>query len=54
MNFHLMLICDECNENVCHTYCDPALRTNRIPEDDWYCMECRFTDICYNLSKREG
>lgn len=35
---YLMLVCDECKYNVCHTYCDGL---DSIPEGDWYCKSCR-------------
>ena len=36
-NTHLMLVCDNCNYNVCHTYCT---NLDRIPDGDWICQEC--------------
>lgn len=47
-----MLICDGCNQSVCHTYCDPALHGNLIPDEEWYCLNCRASRICYNVSKK--
>lgn len=34
----LMLVCDQCNYNVCHTYCD---NLDIIPDGEWTCAECR-------------
>eukprot|EP00347_Sterkiella_histriomuscorum_P017605 403348700 len=34
---NLMLVCDECNFNVAHTYC---LDLPEVPEEDWYCSQC--------------
>lgn len=36
-NEHLLLVCDKCCYNVCHTYCDGL---DLIPDEDWYCHEC--------------
>lgn len=35
---YLMLVCDKCNKNIAHYYCD---NLDRIPYDKWYCPECR-------------
>lgn len=36
-NTHLLLICDGCNYNVCHTYCT---NLDKIPDGDWHCKDC--------------
>ncbi|CDW73563.1 phd-finger family expressed [Stylonychia lemnae] len=36
-NEQLLLVCDSCNYNVCHTYC---CNLDSIPEDNWYCKNC--------------
>ncbi len=36
-DLHLLLLCDACNYNVCHTYC---LGLDRIPEGNWFCPKC--------------
>ena len=33
----LLLVCDECNRRICHTYC-AGLQS--IPAGDWFCKEC--------------
>lgn len=34
-NPHLLIICDNCNFHICHTYCcDPPL--NRVPAGEWF------------------
>jgi hypothetical protein len=38
----LLLVCDECNYYVCHTYCD---NLKGIPEGEWKCPDCRHTDF---------
>lgn len=38
-NQNLLMICDECNYNVTHSYCDGF--QNSIPEGEWFCKECR-------------
>lgn len=35
---YLMLVCDKCNYNICHTYCDGL---DNIPEGNWYCKSCK-------------
>ena len=35
---YLLLVCDKCHYNVCHTYCD---NLEKIPDEDWICMKCR-------------
>ena len=37
-NRNVLLICDLCKYNVCHTYCD---NLNSIPNDEWFCSKCR-------------
>ena len=37
-----LIICDICNYNVCHTYCD---RLSDIPLNDWLCLVCRKSNI---------
>ena len=39
----VMLICDKCQFNVCHTYCDGL---DRIPDGEWICKQC--------LQKKKG
>jgi hypothetical protein len=34
---YLMLVCDKCKFNVCHTYCAGL---DLIPDEDWFCSEC--------------
>ena len=34
---YLMLVCDKCHYNVCHTYCAGL---DKIPEEDWLCFDC--------------
>ena len=34
----MLLICDLCKYNVCHTYCD---KLSEFPSNDWLCMTCR-------------
>ena len=36
-NDELLLVCDQCNYNLCHTYC---CGLSGIPENEWYCSEC--------------
>jgi hypothetical protein len=36
-DMYLMLVCDKCHFNVCHTYCDGL---DTIPDDEWFCSEC--------------
>lgn len=38
---YLMLVCDKCKFNVCHTYCAGL---DIIPDDDWFCSECEPND----------
>uniref|UniRef100_A0A182W2T5 Bromodomain adjacent to zinc finger domain protein 1A n=1 Tax=Anopheles minimus TaxID=112268 RepID=A0A182W2T5_9DIPT len=49
------LLCDECNR-ACHMYClKPKLK--KIPEGDWFCMQCRPKDheqkIKYSAGRRK-
>ena len=38
-NIDNLLICDNCNKKVCHTYClSPSLEF--VPQDEWYCDFC--------------
>lgn len=37
-NEYLMLVCDKCNYNVCHYYCDGL---DIIPYGKWFCYKCR-------------
>lgn len=37
-NNYLMLVCDKCQYNICHTYCAGL---EYIPENDWYCRNCK-------------
>ncbi len=39
-----LLICDECDMNCCHTYCDGL---DAVPENSWLCKFCRreFEDL---------
>ena len=37
-NRNVLLICDLCKYNVCHTYCD---NLNSIPNEEWFCLKCR-------------
>eukprot|EP01022_Parablepharisma_sp_SALTPOND_P000860 TRINITY_DN105157_c1_g1_i1.p1 TRINITY_DN105157_c1_g1~~TRINITY_DN105157_c1_g1_i1.p1 ORF type:complete len:366 (-),score=40.30 TRINITY_DN105157_c1_g1_i1:802-1806(-) len=39
-----LLICDECDINCCHTYCDGL---DKVPENSWLCKYCRreFEDL---------
>lgn len=34
---YLMLVCDKCKYNVCHTYCAGL---DMIPDEEWSCFEC--------------
>jgi hypothetical protein len=34
---HLLLVCDKCMYNICHTYCAGL---DLIPDEDWLCSEC--------------
>lgn len=43
-NSGLMLICDDCNIHICHTYCDNSIIDGLIPEGDWLCHYCREND----------
>ena len=42
-----MIICDLCDTNVCHYYCD---NLRGIPPDDWYCHDCRVAVFSDNSS----
>ena len=33
-----LLICDGCDLNCCHTYCDGL---QGVPQGTWYCRDCR-------------
>jgi hypothetical protein len=48
-NENLLLICDGCSFNVCHTYCT---NMDRIPDGDWLCAEC--VVIKYSKNIRPG
>jgi hypothetical protein len=37
-DIYLMLVCDKCKFNVCHTYCAGL---EMIPDEDWYCSPCQ-------------
>jgi len=37
---HLLLVCDNCSYNICHTYCAGL---DLIPDEDWMCSECNKT-----------
>ncbi|KAL4466839.1 hypothetical protein ABPG74_010436 [Tetrahymena malaccensis] len=39
---NLLLICDVCDENYCHTFCDEKINSNRVPTDRWACHFCRY------------
>jgi len=41
-NSHLLLICDYCNYNVCHTYCT---NLDKIPDGEWHCRECIISNL---------
>lgn len=34
---HLLLVCDKCHFNICHTYCAGL---EMIPDEDWICKNC--------------
>jgi hypothetical protein len=34
---HLLLVCDKCTYNICHTYCAGL---DMIPDEDWLCSAC--------------
>lgn len=34
---HLLLVCDSCMYNICHTYCAGL---DLIPDEDWNCADC--------------
>ena len=38
---HLLLVCDRCSFNICHTYCAGL---DIIPADDWMCSDCYNTE----------
>ena len=38
---HLLLVCDRCSFNICHTYCAGL---DIIPADDWLCSYCSNTE----------
>jgi hypothetical protein len=38
---HLLLVCDRCSFNICHTYCAGL---DIIPADDWLCSDCSNTE----------
>ena len=42
---HLLLVCDNCSYNICHTYCAGL---DLIPDEDWLCSQCN------NTSKPRG
>lgn len=35
---HLLLVCDKCHYNICHTHCAGL---DLIPDDDFICAECK-------------
>ena len=39
-NEHVLLICDNCDVNCCHIYCDEDL-ADEVPAGDWFCLYCR-------------
>lgn len=41
-----MLVCDGCQYNVCHTYCDGL---DAIPDNEWFCRECRNNSYARNV-----
>ncbi|KAM3140213.1 hypothetical protein pb186bvf_007766 [Paramecium bursaria] len=46
---NLLLVCDRCDRNYCHTFCDPALYGSiQIPDTLWYCLDCRRHRLIYN------
>jgi hypothetical protein len=45
---YVMLVCDKCKFNVCHTYCAGL---DRIPDEEWVCFECSKPNK--NRSKRK-
>jgi len=48
-NENLLLVCDGCRYNLCHTYCT---NMDRIPDGDWLCAEC--VVIKYSIKIRPG
>ena len=48
-NRNVLLICDLCKYNVCHTYCD---NLDSIPNEEWYCLECRHNKIKKCLNRK--
>ncbi|CAD8137887.1 unnamed protein product [Paramecium octaurelia] len=48
---YLMLICDKCNEQMCHTFCDPGFLEFFVPEKNWYCLDCRKSKLVYHKPK---
>ena len=45
---HLLLVCDECNYFVCHTYCD---NLQLIPEGEWKCFDCRSSQFIRRIQR---
>lgn len=36
-DLYVMLVCDKCKFNICHTYCAGL---DKIPDEEWICFEC--------------
>jgi hypothetical protein len=51
INAHLLLVCDECDYNVCHTYC---LQLDRIPDGDWICKECKLNKVLDGINSADN
>lgn len=49
-NENVLLICDMCDFNCCHIYCDETLG-NTIPEGDWFCRNCQQAQQAINRSQ---
>jgi len=45
---HKLIVCDHCGVRICHTYCDEDLLDDSVPEEDWFCHECRFRSELFN------
>ena len=39
-----MLVCEKCNKNVCHYYCD-GLESLPAMTDNWFCLDCRKAEL---------
>lgn len=49
---HLLLVCDKCTYNICHTYCAGL---DLIPDEDWICPQCEEAETLANRnSKKKG